>query len=46
MTKNYKIKSRRFDGEHKIGVFEIIILGIFIFFVACGIYYFGGWFFG
>jgi hypothetical protein len=39
-NKDKKI-ARPFDGEHKIGIFEIVILGIIILIISWGIYYFG-----
>jgi hypothetical protein len=40
MNNKDKQKARPFDGEHKIGIFEIVILGILILLISWGIYYF------
>jgi len=44
MINKDKNESRPFDGEHRIGLFEIILGVLFFLLAACGIYYFGVWF--
>jgi hypothetical protein len=41
-----KSEARPFDGEHRIGLFEIIMGVLFFLLAACGIYRFGVWLVG
>ena len=43
---NNKKEPRPFDGELKVGFFEIFILGVLFFLVSWGIYHFGVWLIG
>ena len=43
MSNKDKKEARSFYGEHKIGFFEIIILGILLFLASWGTYSFGVW---
>jgi hypothetical protein len=46
IQKDKKIEARPFDGEPRIGLFEIILGVLFFLLVAFGIYRFGVWLVG
>jgi len=43
MTNDDKKEARPFAGEHKIGFFEVITLGVIFVFLLLGIYHFALW---